>query len=297
MLPEIRRPLLKKRINETPICQVIEAHNGLSAVIGTNAIAGEKKFSGLWISSFTESLSQAYPDEEILGFETRLALIQQICMVSPLPLIVDGDTGGSVEQLIHRVRILENLGVSALVIEDKVFPKKNSFADSQAQELAEPEHFCRKISAARKARRSPDFMIIARTEALILGAGLSDALSRADKYVEAGADAILVHSKLKNESEVLSFAAEFRKSHSTIPLVAVPTSYNQVSASTLEKCGFSMIIHANHLLRAANQAMQHTARSILAHDRSYETNDLCTNMKDLIDSANLRFSNPWSIEL
>jgi phosphoenolpyruvate phosphomutase len=289
ILPEQRRPLLKKLIDEKGFVRAIEAHNGLSALIANDtAIAGNegnKEFDALWESSLTDTASKGLPDAEIVGYESRCDNIRQILEVTNKPLIVDGDTGRDASSFEYLVKTLEYLGVSAVIIEDKVYPKRNSLEEETRQTLEDPGVFSAKISRGKSVCRTDDFMIIARLESLIAGAGIDDAIQRARKYLKAGADGIMIHSKAKTPEEIALFcrrysdlcaALGFRK-----PLVCVPTTYNTITDSELRALGVNIVIHANHLLRAAYRAMVDVAQKILAHDRSLEVDDLCATTKEI----------------
>jgi phosphoenolpyruvate phosphomutase len=219
------------------------------------------------------------PDAEVVGNPSRLHTIDEILNVTSKPLIIDGDTGGSPVQFEYFVRSLERLGVSAVIIEDKVFPKRNSLDASAKQTLEGPEIFAQKIARGRAARVTDDFMVIARVESLIAGLSLEDAFMRAEKYIAAGVDGIMIHSKSDSPDEVLAFAGaydEFCKRFDRRPiLVCVPTTYNLITDVKLAKHGFNVIIHANHLLRSAYRAMLQTAEAILSSDRGFEAEPLC----------------------
>ncbi|MBP6218530.1 MAG: isocitrate lyase/phosphoenolpyruvate mutase family protein [Oligoflexales bacterium] len=242
---------------------IVEAHSGISALLIDRALrsAGTFPIHGIWISSLTETASRGIPDKEILGIETRLQLAEEIYHVTDLPIIFDLDTGGTADQLAHRIRKISMVGISAVVMEDKIFPKVNSFS-LQAQGLEAAEVFAEKICIARSQRRSSDLVIIARIEALIVGQTVQEALDRAILYTEAGADAILIHSKSKTADQVVEFARRYRQTPNVLPLVCVPTTYNCTSDQELFEVGFNMVIHANHLLRASMQAMQDAIESI-----------------------------------
>ena len=292
VLPETRRRPLRVALEHSTVqrepVRLLEAHNGLSALVGawasSNGRGSTKAFAGTWISSLTECASKGFPDEEILGFASRLAVVEEVVRVSPLPLVVDGDSGGDQAHFAFMVRSLERHGVSAVIIEDQRFPKRNSL-DTRAQHtLEDPATFAKKIAWGCAARLTTDCLIIARIESFIAGAGLEDALARASIYIEAGADAIMIHSRRSDPSEVFAFSRAFQTRHGerTVPLVCVPTTYNQTTDGALFAAGFKIIIHANHLLRSALKAMQDTARTILSADRSWECNPQCVAVSELI---------------
>ena len=183
-----------------------------------------------------------------------------------------------------KIKSMDRLGISAVIIEDKTGLKKNSLHKDTSKQVQEDKNiFAQKISIGKKAKISEDFMIIARIESLILGKGVKDALDRARKYVEAGADAIMIHSKSNTPKEIFDFAKKFRKNFHTIPLVSVPSSYNKVRESELIKNGFNIVIYANHLLRAAYPAMQNAANKILKYERSKELDKQIISIDKILD--------------
>ena len=286
--PDIRRSLLRRTIESNKISKFLEAHSPLSAIIGENTFIEKKGkkigFDGFWSSSLTDSTVVGKPDNESLDFSQRLNGVDQIFEVTTKPLIMDGDTGGKVEHFEMRIKSAERLGISALIIEDKKGLKKNSLLKDTSRQTQEGKiKFSEKISVGKKAQISDDFMIIARIESFILGKGLNDAISRAHSYIEAGADGIMIHSKSKNPKEVIAFSKVFRKSYKKIPLVSVPSSYNQISEKTLYENGFNIVIYANHMLRASYPAMQHVAKTILEKNRSKEADKKLLSIKEILN--------------
>ena len=286
--PDIRRSLLRRTIESNKISKFLEAHSPLSAIIGENTFIEKKGkkigFDGFWSSSLTDSTVVGKPDNESLDFSQRLNGVDQIFEVTTKPLIMDGDTGGKVEHFEMRIKSAERLGISALIIEDKKGLKKNSLLKDTSRQTQEGKiKFAEKISVGKKAQISDDFMIIARIESFILGKGLNDAISRAHSYIEAGADGIMIHSKSKNPREVIAFSKVFRKSYKKIPLVSVPSSYNQISEKTLYENGFNIVIYANHMLRASYPAMQHVAKTILEKNRSKEADKKLLSIKEILN--------------
>lgn len=289
ILPENRRPLLKKILDEKGFVRVLEAHNGLSALIANDTVVtngGQKKeYDALWESSLTDTASKGLPDAEIIGFESRCENIRQIIDVTNKPIIVDGDTGRDANSFEYLVKTLENLGVSAVIIEDKVYPKRNSLEDGTDQTLEDPDVFSTKISRGKKISKTDSFMIIARLESLIAGMGIDDAVQRAKKYLKAGADGIMVHSKSKTPDEIIEFCKRYNDLCDSLgfrkPLVCVPTTYNTITDTELKKHGINIVIHANHLLRAAYKAMSEVAEKILVSDRNFEVDDLCSTTKEI----------------
>lgn len=286
--PDIRRHTLKRLLAAKPICRFIEAHNPISALIAEHASVedGQKvrQFDGFWSSSLTDSTARGKPDIEAVEINSRLANINDIFDVTTKPLIMDADTGGKVEHFELHVRSMERLGISATIIEDKTGLKKNSlFGNEVAQTQEDVDVFCEKIRAGREARVSDDFMIIARIESLILEKGMKDAVERAQAYVEAGVDGIMIHSRKKTPDEVFEFSRNFRSAFPFLPLVCVPTSYNKITEDVLAENGFNIVIYANHLLRAAYPAMQRVALEILRHKRSAEVDSDLMGINEILE--------------
>jgi phosphoenolpyruvate mutase len=285
--PDERRSRLKKLLNLKKPLRILEAHNGLTGLIveKTKLIldGNVKEFDGMWISSLCDSTAKGKPDIELVDLSSRINTINEIVEVTTKPIILDGDTGGLIEHFVFNVKTIERLGVSAIIIEDKVGLKKNSLFGTDVEQLQDSiEHFSAKISAGKHAQVTEDFMIIARIESLILKAGLEDALKRAKAYIEAGADGIMIHSKEKDPSEVIAFCREYSKFEKKVPLVAVPTTYNILTEEELGKLGVDIVIHANHLLRSAYPAMLETAKKILEHGRSLEADQNCMSIKEIL---------------
>ena len=286
--PEVRQKKLKRLIAAKPIVRILEAHNGLVGLIVENIsinINGvNEHFDGMWSSSLTDSTSKGKPDIEAVDLTNRLNTINDILECTTKPLIYDGDTGGKPEHFVFTVRTLERLGVSAIIIEDKIGLKKNSlFGTEVRQEQDSIEDFCYKIQMGKRAQITNDFMIIARIESLICGKDLSDALSRADAYVKAGADGIMIHSKEKTGNDIKEFCLRFRQKDTTTPIVVVPSSYNTIKEDELTEWGANVVIYANHMLRAAYPSMVDVAKIILTHKRSYEADDKCMSIKQILN--------------
>ena len=215
---------------------------------------------------------------------TRLQSLTDILECTTKPIIYDGDTGGITEHFVFTVRTLERNGVSAVIIEDKVGLKKNSlFGTDVKQELATEDEFCHKISEGKKAQVTKDFMIIARIEEIIAGRSVDEALAKAFASVTAGADGIMIHSKDKSGEDIRTFCEKFRKEYKSIPLVLVPTTYNQFTETELASWGANIVIYANHMLRAAYPAMKKCAETILLSERSLEANELCMPIKQILE--------------
>lgn len=271
-----RTNILKRIIESKKFCRIIEAHSPLSALIAENLTYREKngqlsEFDGFWSSSLTDSTLKGKPDIEVVELNQRLSNISEILDVTTKPLIMDGDTGGKPEHFEINIKSIERMGVSALIIEDKKGLKKNSLlGTSIKQEQESIKTFSNKIKIGKNSTASNNLMLIARIESFILNKGLNDALKRANSYINAGADGIMIHSKSKNPNEILKFADIFRKKNPSLPLVAVPTSYNKTREKQLVNAGVNIIIYANHLLRASYPAMSNIALEILKNKRSFE---------------------------
>ncbi|HZX21739.1 MAG TPA: phosphoenolpyruvate mutase [Clostridia bacterium] len=285
--PQIRLGRLRKLLEIKPILRILEAHNGLTGIIveKTRIERDEeiKEFDGIWISSLCDSTAKGKPDIEVVDFTSRLNTINNVLEVTTKPIILDGDTGGKVEHFVYTVRSLERLGVSAIIIEDKIGLKKCSlFGTDVVQQQDTIEDFSRKISEGKKAQVTEDFMIIARTESLILKKGIDDAITRVKAYIEAGADGIMIHSKERDPSEIFEFCELYKELDTRVPLVVVPTSYSQVTESELRDKGINIVIYANHLLRSAFPAMKKTAKTILENERALEVEENCLSIKEIL---------------
>ena len=287
--PTARQSRLRKLINAKPVVKILEAHNALSGLIAENANNiredGEiVTFDGVWSSSLTDSTSKGKPDIEAVDTTARLTTINEIFEVTTKPLIYDADTGGKAEHFEFTVRSLERTGVSAVIIEDKTGLKKNSlFGNDVAQTQDTIKNFCHKIKCGKAAQITKDFMIIARIESLILEVGMDDALQRAFAYVDAGADGVMIHSRLKDPTEIIEFVTKFRVNDSITPVVVVPTSFNSVTTDEFAEIGVNVVIYANHMLRAAYPGMLQVAESILSHKRSLEAEPYCMPIKEILE--------------
>lgn len=273
--PGVRMSRLRRLLAAKPLLRFMEAHNGLTGLIveSTRVQDGSnlREFDGMWLSSLTDSTAKGKPDIEAVDVTSRMQSLNEIVEVTTKPIIYDGDTGGLAEHFAFTVRTLERFGVSAVIIEDKVGLKKNSLLGTTVlQTQASIDEFCHKIRIGKRAQVTDDFMIIARIESFILDAGVEDAVQRAAAYIDAGADGIMIHSRRSDPAEIFSFCDRYRELPRLVPLVAVPSSYNQVTETELGERGVDIVIYANHLLRAAYPAMLATAESILRHGRSRE---------------------------
>ena len=237
----------------------------------------------MWASSLTDSTAKGKPDIEAVDTTSRLNTLNEVMEVTSKPVIYDGDTGGKPEHFIYTVQSLERLGISSVIIEDKKGLKKNSlFGTEVNQEQDSIESFCEKIKVGNEAKKTDDFLIFARIESLILDKGLNDALLRAEKYAEAGAGGILIHSKNDSEKEVFDFINQF-KNDSSLPIVVVPTTYNHVKLEHFREIGVDIVIYANHLLRSAYPAMLKTAELILTNGRTHEIEKDLMSVKEVIN--------------
>ena len=242
------------------------------------------EFDGMWASSLTESTAKGKPDIEAVDLTARVVSLNDILEVTTKPVIYDADTGGRQEHFQFTVRTLERLGVSAVVIEDKIGLKKNSLLGTDVKQTQDTvENFGDKIQAGKMAQITDGFMVIARIESFILGKGIEDALFRAKAYIDRGADGIMIHSRKNDPSEIFEFCEAYKKNNYTAPLVVVPTSFNTVADKELYRRGVNIIIYANHLLRAAYPAMKATAESILLHGRSSEIDSELLPIKDILE--------------
>ncbi len=289
--PDNRRARLRRTLALKPYLNIMEASNGLSGLIVENARYEDeqsgyaREFDGMWVSSLCDSSFKGKPDIELVDLTSRINTIEEILEVTTKPIILDGDTGGKTEHFAYNVRTLERLGVSAIIIEDKTGLKQNSLFGTDAKQILDDPHaFAEKIKAGKVAQLTKDFLIFARIEALIAGYGIDEAIMRAKIYIEeGGADGIMIHSKEKDGGEIKEFLRRFREYSEDIPVILVPTSYNQFTEDELCGWGANIIIHANHMLRSAYPAMKKTAESILCHRRSLEASrDYCISIKEVL---------------
>lgn len=287
--PDIRFNRFKRLLESKNIVRAMEAHNGLSGLIveQTQVETNGKKeeFDAIWISSLTQATAKAKPDNGFLDASTRIAALSEILDVTTKPIIYDGDNGGPSEHFIFTIHELERLGISAIIIEDKIGLKKNSlFGTEVKQEQDTIENFCNKISLGKINQITDNFMIIARIESLILEQGMNDAITRAKAYLDAGADGIMIHSKSKTFDEIREFAQLYDKLPNKKILVVVPSTYDSVTEEELMANNINVVIYANQLLRAAYPAMVNVAQSILKHHRAKEVSDkYCMPIKDIIN--------------
>jgi len=285
--PDIRRARLKKALAMKETISAMEAHSGLTGLIVENTIVeeegGARQFDAMWVSSLCDSTAKGKPDIELVDMTSRFRTIDDICEVTTKPIIFDADTGGLTEHFVYTVRTLERMGVSMAIIEDKTGLKKNSlFGNEVVQTQDSIENFSAKIAAGKKAQRTKDFMICARIESLILEQGMDDAITRAKAFTEAGADAIMIHSRKKDPSEIMEFVRIYREWNQTTPIVVVPTSFNTVTEEEFKAAGVNIVIYANQLTRTGFPAMQNAAKLILSNHRAKECDDICMPFKEII---------------
>ncbi|MDE6989086.1 MAG: phosphoenolpyruvate mutase [Lachnospiraceae bacterium] len=286
-MPEYRRRRLRQLIRLCPVVKTIEVHSGLTGLIAEKTIVehnGElDQFDAMWLSSLCDSTAKGKPDIELVDMSSRMRTIDDVMEVTTKPIILDGDTGGQVEHFVYNVRTLERMGVSAVIIEDKTGLKKNSLFGTEVMQTQDTiENFCGKIRAGKDAQRTQEFMIIARIESLILEKGQADALKRAFAYVDAGADAVMIHSRRKAPDEIFEFCDRFRERDKETPIVVVPTSFNSVTETELAQHGVNIVIYANQLTRSAFPAMQDTAVEILKNHRALEVDAKLMPFKEII---------------
>ncbi len=250
-----RSSMLRQMLQSAELEFLMEAHNGLSA-----RIVREAGFKGIWASGLSISAQFGVRDNNEASWTQVVDMLEFMADASDLPILLDGDTGyGNFNNMRRLVRKLEQRGIAGVCIEDKQFPKTNSFLNGERQPLAEIEEFVGKIAAGKDTQHDPNFSIVARVEALIAGWGMDEALRRAEAYRRAGADAILIHSKLSKPDEIVTFAKEWARRS---PLVIVPTRYYSTPTEVFRQAGISTVIWANHLVRAAASAMQSVAKEI-----------------------------------
>jgi phosphoenolpyruvate phosphomutase / 2-hydroxyethylphosphonate cytidylyltransferase len=278
---------LNRLIQNNDLVKVIESHSPLTGLIIDNLKIKKKnkidEFDGMWSSSLTDSSLKGKPDNQSVDYSSRFQNLSDMVDVTKKPIIFDADNGGNVEHLKYTSKTLERLGVSSIVIEDKIGLKKNSlFSDQKGVQQDSIQKFCKKIEMIKQSRSSNDFLITARIESFILGKGINDALKRANSYSEAGSDLILIHSKSNTPKEIFSFTQKFKKSKYYKPIVIVPSSYSTLKEEEMKKEGIKVVIYANHLLRASYKAMFNVAKGILKHERSSNIEKNILSVKDII---------------
>lgn len=261
---------------------LMEAHNGISA-----KIAQEAGFKGIWGSGLSISASLGVRDNNEASWTQVLEVCEYMSDATTIPILLDGDTGyGNFNNMRRLVSKLESRGIAGVCIEDKIFPKTNSFLRTEAQPLADIEEFCGKIKAGQDTKLDDDFNIIARVEALIAGWGLAEAVKRADAYRKAGANGILMHSKISNASEILAFMKEWGERNKECPVVIVPTKYYSTPTDVFREAGVSVCIWANHQMRAAITSMQNVTKQIYTDQSLINVEDKVATVKEIFRLQN-----------
>ena len=273
-VPATRARRLRDMLVSPQLEFLMEAHNGLSA-----RVVKEAGFKGIWGSGLAISAQFGVRDNNEASWTQVVDNLEFMADASDLPILLDGDTGyGNFNNMRRLVRKLEQRGIAGVCIEDKVFPKTNSFIGGERQPLAEMDEFCGKIKAGKDSQSDDDFSIVARVEALIAGWGMEEALKRAEAYRQAGADAILIHSKLSRPDEILTFAREWA---GRSPIVIVPTKYYSTPTDAFRKAGISTVIWANHLIRAAASTMQSVAKEIFESETLVNIEDRVASVDEI----------------
>lgn len=286
--PDIRLGMLRRLLQARPLIRVNEVHHGLSGLI-TEKIKAQRngrlvEFDVMWSSSLTDSTAKGKPDIEAVDMTSRITSVNDIFDVTTKPMIFDADTGGKPEHFPFTIRSLERLGVSAVVIEDKVGLKRNSLLGNEVVQHQDTiEGFQNKIRIGKKSQVTDEFMIISRIESLILEVGMDDALVRAKAYIEAGTDAIMIHSRHKSPDEIFEFCEKYHQFSRTVPLMVVPSSFNTVTEDEWVEKGVNIVCYANHMLRASYPAMLGVAQSILENGRSLECDDQCLSISEILE--------------
>lgn len=286
--PDIRKEKLSRLIKSKKIVRVIESHNSLTAHLVENCKLNLNnklfEFDAIWSSSLCDSLIRGKPDDQSVDYSSRILSLRDMTFSTIKPFLFDADNGGELNHLPFLIKSLEQTGVSAIVIEDKIGLKQNSLKANQTKSRQDSiKNFVRKIKVCKKNSISENFLTIARIESLILGKGMKDAIKRANAYSKAGADAILIHSKSKSSDEIFTFAKEFKKSKYYKPLVAVPSTYSKTREDNLIKAGFKVVIYANQLVRSAITSYQSTLLEILKNQRSFEVDKKIFKIKDTLN--------------
>jgi phosphoenolpyruvate phosphomutase len=282
-----KRELLRELLERREIARFVGARDGLTA-----RLVHDAGFDGLWASSFELSATQGLPDMGLLTMRECLDAAVQINRVTTLPLLADCDTGfGATINLVRTVQMFEDAGIGGVCIEDKVLPKRNSYLPGR-QTLEDAQEFASRVEAAVRVRQSNDFVIVARSEAFIAGSGHDDALRRAHLYVDAGADAILVHSRRSEPSEIIEFlqAWEGRR-----PIVISPTTYSHWSIVDAQEAGVSMIIYANHALRASVSAIRDMLSELHLRGEASSVESWMAPVKELFDLTRVAEWEAWDL--
>ena len=279
----IRKETFNRILNSKKLIRVIEVHNGISALIAQKSKYKNKEFDCMWLSSLTHSTSKGKPDIEYIDDTTVNNTINDIFDCSLKPLIFDADSGGRIEHLKFTIKNLERLGVSAIVIEDKVGEKINSLSKNvEKQKQDSIKNFCKKIRIAKNSAVSSNIKIFARIESLITKKGLDDALLRANEYITSGADGIMIHSNKKTPLEIFKFCKSYNNLKNRVPLIVAPSTYDKTYEKDFEKYGINIVIYANQLIRSAIPSMKKTAEKILKYGRSSEASKDIISINEIL---------------
>ena len=267
---------LRKKLDSKSIVKVCGAFDAMSA-----KLVEINNFDAIWSGSFAISSTHGVPDASILTMTEFFDVASNMAQTCDIPIIADCDTGyGGPSNVMHMVKKYENAGIAAVCIEDKTFPKRNSLLKDGFNELISEKEFVAKILAAKDAKKNKDFMIIARVESLISGLSMETALKRAEAYEDAGADAILIHSKQKNPDEIFEFADSFK---GNCPVVVIPTTYDTVKINELESHNIKMVIYANQTLRAAHKSMMNLLKILKNSENISSVNDKLSSMESIFE--------------
>ncbi|MCM3745167.1 phosphoenolpyruvate mutase [Sporosarcina luteola] len=271
---------LKRLLNSQQLEFLMEAHNGLSA-----KIVEEAGFKAIWASGLSISASMGVRDNNEASWTQVVDVLEFMSDATTIPILVDGDTGyGNFNNARRLVEKLEQIGIAGVCIEDKLFPKTNSFINGNAQPLAPIEEFCGKIKAMKDTQMDEDFVVVARIEAFIAGWGLDEALARAEAYRQAGADAVLIHSKSSDFNQIAAFMKEWKRRH---PVIIVPTKYYSTPTSEFVKSGVNAVIWANHNVRASITAMQEISKKILKDESLIHVEDSIVTVDEIFRLQNV----------
>jgi phosphoenolpyruvate phosphomutase len=271
-----KNEILRKKLEGNSIIKVGGAFDAMSA-----KLVEKSGFDAVWAGSFAISAVHALPDASILTMTEFFDAASSMAATCEIPIIADCDTGyGGPNNVRHMIRKYENAGISSVCIEDKTFPKQNSLLEDGKNDLLSEKEFVAKILAAKESRNDKNLIIMARVEALISGAGMNEALKRATAYENAGADAILIHSKQKTPDEIFEFTDSWKGS---VPIVVVPTTYDSVKISELESHKIKMVIYANQTLRVAHIAMTRLLDNMINADSISDIKDKMSTMQDIFE--------------
>lgn len=286
--PDNRRSKLARLLSAKDIVRVLETHSPLAGMIVENMIKRTKssqfEFDAMWSSSLTDSVVRGMPDNQSVDYSTRISGINEIFNVTTKPLIFDIDNGGRIEHLGNLIKKLDSFGVSSVILEDKVGLKKNSLFKDQSNVRQDTiKNICKKIKKIQSTKLSDDFLAIIRIESFILGKKLDEAIKRAEAYIDAGCNGLMIHSKDRTAKQVFSFGNKIRKLGYNIPLVAVPSTYSKTHEVELIKNGFNVVIYANHMLRASYRSMFNAAYSILDKRKASYIDKKITSINEIIN--------------